>query len=155
MDIPLPTACTEIAFALNSKIVKLHQTGPIRRVTMKPYLASVAYLQSISREFDDVSASVMSFFELQIVLCRRGAGSGRCHPGSLRQRYETFHLRRGDRTGGADDGLRAADHYAPLCRLPAPPHALLLHGGAALALSADARAHLGVALLPGPAQGAY
>lgn len=66
-DITHPTACAEIAFALNSKLVKLHQTGPIRRVTMKTYLGSVAYLQSISREFEDVSTTFMSFFELRTV----------------------------------------------------------------------------------------
>jgi len=49
-DIPHPTSCAEISFALSNNIVKLHQTGPIRRVAMKPYLASVAYVQSICTE---------------------------------------------------------------------------------------------------------
>ena len=65
-DIPHPTSCTEISFALSNNIVKLHQTGPIRRVAMKPYLASVAYVQSICTELVDISTTVASFFAAPI-----------------------------------------------------------------------------------------
>lgn len=65
-DIPHPTSCSEISFALNNNIVKLHQTGPIRRVAMKPYLASVAYVQSICAELVDISTTVASFFAAPI-----------------------------------------------------------------------------------------
>ena len=65
-DIPHPTSCTEISFALSNNIVKLHQTGPIRRVAMKPYLASVSYVQSICAELVDISTTVASFFAAPI-----------------------------------------------------------------------------------------
>lgn len=65
-DIPHPTSCADISFALSNNIVKLHQTGPIRRVAMKPFLASVAYVQSICTELVDISTTVASFFATPI-----------------------------------------------------------------------------------------
>lgn len=66
-DIAQPADCEAIAFALSNNIVKLHQTGPIRRVALKPYLASVAYVQSMCRELVEISGTVSTFFSSPIV----------------------------------------------------------------------------------------
>ena len=67
-DISHPNQCSEISFALSSKLVKLHQTGPIRRVSMKSYTASVRYVQAICREFCDVTTTTTPFFQRPTVL---------------------------------------------------------------------------------------
>lgn len=66
-NITQPAECAAIAFALSNNIVKLHQTGPIRRVALKPYLTSVAYVQSICRELVEISGAVAAFFSVPIV----------------------------------------------------------------------------------------
>jgi hypothetical protein len=84
-DIPHPTKCPEIAFALSSKLVKFHQTGPIRRVEMKPYLASVSFVQDICREVVEISGAIMSFFDMPTVNTVAQAVAATPAPGSLLQ----------------------------------------------------------------------
>jgi hypothetical protein len=82
-DIQHPARCPEIAFALSPKLVKLHQTGPIRRVEMKPYFASVAYMQGICKELVEVSGAMMSFFEMTTVRTVPEAVAATPVPGSV------------------------------------------------------------------------
>jgi hypothetical protein len=84
-DIPHPTKCPEIAFALSSKLVKFHQTGPIRRVEMKPYLASVSFVQGICREVVEISGAIMSFFEMPTVSTVAQAVAATPAPGTMLQ----------------------------------------------------------------------
>jgi hypothetical protein len=85
LDISHPTKCPEISFALSSKLVKFHQTGPIRRVEMKPYLASVSFVQNICREVAEISGVIMSFFEMPTVSTVAQAVAATPTPGSLLQ----------------------------------------------------------------------
>jgi uncharacterized membrane protein YgcG len=62
-----PSACPELAFAYSSKLVKLNQTGPIRKVATKSFLDSLAYMKSICSEVEAVTGVCKPYFQLPIV----------------------------------------------------------------------------------------